>query len=132
MSSTLIDVRAVISCSGRIRRIKSTVSGIQSSFRTTKGRIDDSIMDAELASTLSQINNQLGLLNSGLIRLAQTIEKGADAYVTADGTIRAWGMQISSYLINSYNISYDSIDGTHPTKELMKTLAGLVAKRIIS
>ena len=57
MSSTLIDVRAVISCSGRIRRIKSTVSGIQSSFRTTKGRIDDSIMDAELASTLSQINN---------------------------------------------------------------------------
>ena len=80
MSSTLIDVRAVISCSGRIRRIKSTVSGIQSSFRATKGRIDDSIMDAELASTLSQINNQLGSLNSGLIRLA---------------TIRAWGTQIS-------------------------------------
>lgn len=95
MSSTLIDVRAVISCSGRIRRIKSTVSGIQSSFRTTKGRIDDSIMDAELASTLSQINNQLGSLNSGLIRLAQTIEKGADAYVTADGTIRAWETQVS-------------------------------------
>ena len=32
----------------------------------------------------------------------------------------------------SYNIPYDSIDGTHPTKDGMKTLAGLVARRIIS
>lgn len=76
MSSTLIDVRAVISCSGRIRRIKSTVSGIQSSFRTTKGRIDDSIMDAELASTLSQINNQLGSLNSGSDKACTDHRKG--------------------------------------------------------
>ena len=32
----------------------------------------------------------------------------------------------------SYNIPYDSIDGTHPTKDGMKTLAELVARRIIS
>lgn len=95
MSSTLIDVNSVVSCAAKIKRIKNSVSGIQSSFRATKGRIDDSIVDAELASTLSQINNQLSSLNSGLIRLAQTIEKGADAYVMADGTIRAWGTQIS-------------------------------------
>ena len=94
MSSTLIDVGAVVSCSRRIKRMRSLVSGIHSSFSTTKDRIDNSIMDAELSLMLSQINNQFASLNNSMSRLSQTIEKSANAYMTADGTVRAWSAQI--------------------------------------
>lgn len=94
MSSTLIDVNSVVSCAARIKRIKNSVSGIQSSFRATKNRIDNSIIDQELMVTISQINTRFNTLNSQLSKLSQTIERGANAYSAADNTIRGWSGEI--------------------------------------
>ncbi len=96
MSSTTINVSAVMSCSVQLNGIKNSVSNIYSSFSRTKSRIDSTILNNDLSLKLSEIDAQFTLLNNRLSKIRKTVEEGASAYSAADNTIKAWGTKLGN------------------------------------
>lgn len=91
MGSTRINVGAVIGLSPQIQRAYSTVSGVRTDLYSTRSRIDGRILNRNnLSNRLQSAISQLASIESRVTRIKETVERGANRYLTTDLSVKSW------------------------------------------
>ena len=85
MSSTKIDVKAIIGSSGQVQRAGSIVSDVKNDFNSTKSQVDGKILGRNnLYNRFQSIFSQLSSIENRVGRIKNTVELGANNYYKTD------------------------------------------------
>lgn len=109
MSSTKINVGAVIDATSQISSAKSSVSSAKSAFNQTKNSIDGKIKNRyNINSRLSTVSNQLSGLDTQIGKIRSMVQSGANLYKTTDNTVESWAENVK----NSVGVKSTSLDSS--------------------
>lgn len=106
MSTTKIDVEAVIGSSTHVFSAKNTVSNISASFYSTKNHVDSSIQSrCNISNRMQSIYSKITSVENQLTRVKSTVENGANNYYHTDMCVKAWGQSIGKDSGDRHNTS---------------------------
>lgn len=92
MSSTRINVEAVLGLSNQITSAINLVSNVSASFNEIQCQIDGRILNRnDLRNRMQSVSAQLSDVNMRMQHIRSVVETGANRYYNVDRQVVAWG-----------------------------------------